>query len=234
MPEGGKVIAVVPAAGLGSRLGPGAGKTFVPLLSKPLLVWALEALQAAGEISEIIPVLKESDMEQASEIVEKYGLGKIKLIAPGGPERQDSVLSGLKLIRDESSTVLIHDGARPLLEHSLIRQTIEAMEGYDGAVAALPAKETIKETDEKGVIKKTLKRQALWAAQTPQVFPYRTIMEACQEAVQKGFYCTDDAALVERRGGRVRVVMGSYRNIKITTPEDLDVAEMFLKSGGRA
>jgi 2-C-methyl-D-erythritol 4-phosphate cytidylyltransferase len=229
VPEARKVIAVVPAAGLGTRLGPGANKTFLPLLDRPLIAWTLLALQAAEEIAEIIPVLKESDMEQAAEMVERYGLRKVKRIAPGGAERQDSVLSGLKLIKDPYSTVLIHDGARPLVEHSLIRETIAALEGYDGAVAALPARETIKEAERGGLIRKTLDRHVLWSAQTPQVFPYRGIMEAYEEAARDGFYSTDDSALVERRGGRVRVVMGSPRNIKITTPEDLGVAELFLR-----
>lgn len=229
MPGDGNVIAVVPAAGLGTRLGPGSNKVFLPLLDRPLLAWTLEALQAAEEIAEIIPVLKDSDMEQAWEMVERYGLTKIKRIARGGAERQDSVLSGLKLIQGPCSIVLIHDGARPLVEQALIRATIAALEGYDGAVAALPARETIKEADEGGLIRKTLIRQALWSAQTPQVFPYQGILEAYEEAAREGFRSTDDSALVERRGGRVRVVMGSQRNIKITTPEDLEVAEVLLK-----
>jgi 2-C-methyl-D-erythritol 4-phosphate cytidylyltransferase len=229
VPGPGRVIAVVPAAGLGTRLGPGLNKSFLPLLDRPLLAWTLEALQAAEEIAEIIPVLKGSEMEQAGEMVERYGLTKVKRIARGGAERQDSVLSGLELIKGPCSTVLIHDGARPLLEQALIRATIAALEGYDGAVAALPARETIKEADGAGLIRRTLQRQALWSAQTPQVFPFRGIMEAHEEAAREGFRSTDDSALVERRGGRVRVVMGSQRNIKITTPEDLEVAEMLLR-----
>jgi 2-C-methyl-D-erythritol 4-phosphate cytidylyltransferase len=227
-----KVIAVVPAAGFGRRFGAGTNKPFITLLDKPLVVWALETLQATKEIAEIIPVFKESDMEEGVRIVEDYGLSKVKRIAPGGKERQDSVYNGLKLITDKSAVVLIHDGARPLVDKTLIRNTIKGLEGYDGAVAALPPKDTIKETDENGDIRKTLKRQSLWAVQTPQVFYYKRIMDAYEKAMKEGFYSTDDSALVERQGGRIRVVMGSYKNIKITTPEDLDIAELFLKKAG--
>lgn len=229
---GAKVIAVVPAAGVGRRFGPGGNKPFHMLLDRPLVVWTLMTLQALKEISEVIPVFKESDMEQGVEMVESYGLSKVKSIAPGGTERQDSVYSGLKLVKNEQSTVLIHDGARALVQKALIRETIKGLKGCDGVIAAVPVKDTIKEIDKRAGVRKTLRRGSLWAVQTPQVFPYRTIMDAYERAMEEGFYSTDDAALLERQGGRVKVVMGSYENIKITTPEDLDIAEVFLKRTG--
>lgn len=224
-----KVIAVVPAAGAGRRLGPGANKPFQTLIDRPLIVWTLQRLQASDEIAEIIPVLRDPEKTEGMRLFKAYGLSKVRRIAEGGAERQDSVYSGLRLVGNASCIVLIHDGARPLLTEGLIRDTIRGLKGYEGAVAGLPPKDTIKKTDRGGVVRETLKRHTLRAVQTPQVFRFRTIMEAYERAMREGFYATDDSALVERLGGRVRVVQGSYMNIKITTPEDLHAAEMFLK-----
>ena len=225
-----KVIALVPAAGASRRFGPGANKPFHMLLDKPLIVWALTALEASERISEVIPVLKDTDMRQAADVFRSYGLSKIKRMAKGGPERQDSVYNALMLIGDEADAVLIHDGARPLLEKTLVEETLKGLEGYDGAIAAVLPRDTIKEAGENNALR-TLRREDLWSVQTPQVFRYRAIMDAYQKAMQEGFYSTDDSALLERQGGRVRVVEGSYKNIKITTPEDIDIAEMFLRKG---
>jgi len=238
-----KVKAIVPAAGLGRRFGPGANKPFEILDGKPLIVWSLETLGSVEEIEEIIPVLREADREKALEIFEQYELSKIKKIAPGGKERQDSVYNGLKLIEGQDCIVLIHDGARPFIQKNLIEKAIRELliahsppvtkggkgrlKGYDGVILGVPVKDTIKEAEGE-IIKKTLKRDSLWAIQTPQVFHYRTIFSAYEKATKEGFYPTDDAALVEKYGGKIRVIMGSYRNIKITTPEDLIAAEYFL------
>jgi 2-C-methyl-D-erythritol 4-phosphate cytidylyltransferase len=237
-----KVVAIVPAAGLGKRFGPGTNKSFQTLGGKPIVVWSLEKLEAAVEVIEIIPVLKMEDMEEGLEVLEKYGISKVKRIAPGGKERQDSVYNGLKLIEDKNYIVLIHDGVRPLIEKELIEKTIKELQfattpvsrgseavpkGFDGVVLGVPLKDTIKEAED-GIVKKTLKRDALWAVQTPQVFFYKNILAAYEKAMKEGVYFTDDAALVERYGGKIKVVMGSYRNIKITTPEDLAIAEFLL------
>lgn len=230
-----KVVAIVPAAGLGKRFGPGTNKPFQSLSGKPIIVWSLEILEAVVDIAEIIPVLKNEDMEQGAKVFEENSLSKIKKIAPGGRERQDSVYNGLKLIEDKNCLVLIHDGVRPLIERDLIERTIKELKDSDGVVTGVPLKDTIKEvqSSEFGVqneiiIKKTLKRNVLWAIQTPQVFPYNRLFTVYEKAMKEGFYSTDDAALVERYGGRIKVVMGSYKNIKITTPEDLAIAEFLL------
>jgi len=229
-----KIIAIVPSAGLGRRFGPNANKPFQTLKGKPLVIWTLGTLESIDEIAETIPVLKEEDMERGREVFEKYNLSKIGRIAPGGKERQDSVYNGLKLIEDKNCIVLIHDGARPLIEKPLIQETvrhmteiINAKEDYDGIALGVPIKDTVKEVAG-GTIKKTLRRDLLWAAQTPQVFPYQTILVAYEKAMKEGFYSTDDAALVERYGGKVKIMMGSYENIKVTTPEDLFIAEYLL------
>jgi 2-C-methyl-D-erythritol 4-phosphate cytidylyltransferase len=238
-----KVVAIVPAAGLGKRFGPGTNKPFQNLSGKPIIVWPLEILNAVVEVVEIIPVLKMEDMEYGLKIFEKYGISKIKRIAPGGKERQDSVYNGLKLIEDKNCIVLIHDGVRPLIERNLVENMITELlspsvpplqkggeggfNGFDGVTLGIPLKDTIKEA-ENGIIKKTLRRDSLWAIQTPQVFRYNNILTAYERAMKEGFCSTDDAALIEKYGGKVKVIIGSYKNIKITTPEDLAIAEFLL------
>jgi len=226
-----KAIAVVPSAGLGRRFGVGRNKPFETLGNKPVLIWSLEVLEKMPEISEIIPVLKESDIQAGTKLFKHYKITKVKRIAPGGKERQDSVFNGLQFIKDNGSIVLIHDGARPFLEQKTVRRALKALSGYDGVVIGLPPKDTIKEL--KGaLIQKTLKRDTLMTIQTPQIFFYKPLLEAYEKAMKQSFYATDDAALVERNRGRIVVVQGDYTNIKITTPEDLVIAEAFLKMRG--
>jgi 2-C-methyl-D-erythritol 4-phosphate cytidylyltransferase len=222
-----RIIAVVPSAGIGKRFGEKARKTFVTLGGKPLLLWALETLSAAPEVREIIPVIKEEDMEYALDLFEQYCIPKIKRIAPGGQERQDSVYHGINLIEDKNCIVMVHDGVRPLIEPAVITAAARQLKNCDGVVAAVPVKDTIKEAAEGEVIQ-TLARDRLWAVQTPQIFHCETIRNAYSRAMKESFYSTDDSALVEKYGGRIKVVMGSYTNIKVTTPEDLQVAELFL------
>lgn len=237
----GKVVAIVPAAGLGKRFGEEKNKPFYPLMDKPLIVWALEKLQEADEIIEIIPVLKEEDLILCGEIVEKYNITKVRRIVPGGKERQESVYNGMKMLDDNTSVVVIHDGARPLIEGDFIKRAITGLKDYDGVVVAVPVKDTIKEagrqrsavsgqqSEEDIIVERTLNRNVLWAVQTPQVFHFNKIKEAYEKAIADKYYATDDAALIEHYGGRVKIVMGSYRNIKITTPEDILIAEALLK-----
>jgi 2-C-methyl-D-erythritol 4-phosphate cytidylyltransferase len=226
-----KTIAIVPSAGLGRRFGEGRNKPFEKLGNKPVLIWALEVLEKMPEISEIIPVLKETDIQAGTELFEHYKITKVKRIAPGGKERQDSVFNGLHFISDKGSVVLIHDGARPFLEPKIVRRALSALSGYDGIVIGVPPKDTIKEIEGQ-LIRQTLTRDTLIAIQTPQIFFYQPLLAAYEKAMKESFYATDDAALVERNGGRIGVVKGEYTNIKITTPEDLVIAEAFLKMRG--
>ena len=235
-----RVVAVVPAAGIGKRFGSGTNKPFHNLSGRPLLAWSLQVLESVKEVVEIIPVLKVEDMDVGIDIFEQYGLSKIKKIAPGGKERQDSVYSGLKLIEDKDCVVLIHDGVRPLIEKSLVEKILRHMsdsmsdqEYCDGIIPGVPLKDTIKESTG-DIVKKTLKRDSLWAIQTPQAFLYERIMRAYETAIKESFYSTDDAALIERDKGRMKIMMGSYTNIKITTPEDLAIAEFFLSKKEQA
>jgi 2-C-methyl-D-erythritol 4-phosphate cytidylyltransferase len=236
------MVAVVPAAGLGKRFGQGTNKPFQTLGGKPLVVWSISELEKVSEIVEIIPVLKSADMAIGQKLFDEYAFSKIKKIAPGGKERQDSVYNGLRLIDDEDCMVLIHDGVRPLVGKELIENIIKELqsdlspsgmkdkagfEAIDGVIPGVPLKDTVKEA-ENGMVRKTLKRGSLWAVQTPQVFHYASVLHAYEKALNEGYFATDDAALVERYGGRVKIIMGSYRNIKITTPEDLEIAEYLL------
>jgi 2-C-methyl-D-erythritol 4-phosphate cytidylyltransferase len=229
-----KVIAIVPAAGIGKRFGSDTNKPFEILGGKPLVVWALKTLESIDEIEEIIPVLRKEDVDMGIEVFRSYNISKAKRVVKGGKERQDSVYNGLKLIEDKTCIILIHDGVRPFIEKSLIQESIRYMaeslkdkKDCDGVVPGVPVKDTIKEA-EGGIIKRTIKRDSLWAIQTPQVFPYMKISTAYERSVKEGYYSTDDAALIERYGGKIKVIMGSYSNIKITTPDDLIFAEYFL------
>jgi len=229
-----KVFAVVPAAGIGKRFGPGGKKLFNTLGGKPVVIHTLELLQSAPEITEIIPAVKEEDLMIFADLIEEFELNKVKQIVPGGQERQDSVYNGLRFISDDASVVLIHDGGRPFADCGMISRVLDDIEGCDGTVAAVPVKDTIKEAaagDEEAdalFVRCTLNRSVLYAVQTPQAFPFGVIMEAHEKAKRERFLGTDDASLVERYGGKIRLVPGSYRNIKITTPEDLAVAEALL------
>lgn len=227
-----RVVAIVPAAGLGKRFGEEKNKPFYPLLKKPLIIWTLETLQGIEEIAEIIPVLKEDDLIVCGDLVEQYNITKVKRIVPGGQERQDSVYNALKILDDKTSVVLIHDGVRPLVEAGLIRKSLSELKDCEGVVVGVPVKDTIKEVESQDglIVNKTLNRNILWAIQTPQVFFFEKIRDAYGKATVDKYYATDDAALIERYGGKVKVIMGSYRNIKITTPEDIDIAEALMKN----
>ncbi len=231
------VTAIVPAAGVGRRFGPGKDKPFQILGGKPLILWAIDTFQGIPEISEIIPVLRTEDSIAARKLFEQHGISKIKRIAPGGKERQDSVYNGLKLIEDKHGVVLIHDGARPFVERDFVNGMIAEMQkgrdDFDGIVPGVPVKDTIKEAAQ-GSVTKTLRRDKLWAVQTPQIFRHDKILKAYEQAMEKRRYATDDAALVEKFGGKIRIITGTYRNIKITTPEDLLIAEALLRENSKS
>ena len=171
------VIAIVPAAGLGKRFGEGANKPFAGLGDKPLIIWAVEALQVLPEITEIIPAVKETDTELCRRLFEDYSITKIKRFAAGGRERQDSVFNGLSLIEDRTAIVLVHDGVRPLIEPSVIRKVLQQLNGCDGVVVGVPLKDTVKEVTG-GIVKSTPERDRLWAIQTPQAFHFQALL-AC-------------------------------------------------------
>ena len=225
-----KVTALIPAAGMGKRMGKAVAKQFLPLGDKPMLAHTLLIFQRAAEIDEIIPVLSEEDMETClRDIIEQYHITKVKTLVVGGKERQDSVANGLQKLDKDTSIVMVHDGVRPFVTHEMIKESVDLAKKGECVVVGVPIKDTIKEVDDKGNVRHTLERSKLWAIQTPQTFPVKLLKKAYDDSRKRSICGTDDATLVERMGGKVRVIMGSYDNIKITTPEDLIVAEEILK-----
>lgn len=220
------IIAIVPSAGMGKRFG--GTKTLAKLSGAPVIAMTLKVLQEVSDIAEIIPVMLDEEMERGLRIVEEYGITKVKKIAPGGRERHESVYNGLKLVERDDSVVIIHDGVRPLVTPEIIKRSIHALQGCDGVVVGVPVKDTIKEVRD-GIVQGTPARNHLIAVQTPQVFHYSTLMDAYTGAIGSSMHITDDSAIVENAGGMVKTVSGSYENIKITTPEDLEIAETLLR-----
>jgi 2-C-methyl-D-erythritol 4-phosphate cytidylyltransferase len=229
-----KIIAIVPSAGLGKRFDPSRRKTFVSINGVPLLIYTLKRLQSEALIAEIIPVIRQDDTDRFKEMVKEYHLDKIKRVAPGGPERQDSIYNALRLIEAEgiayykNSYVLIHDGVRPYIPEGMIDKLVDEIKDVDGVIPGVPVKDTIKEIDGGGMVVSTLNREKVRAVQTPQFFSFRALKKAYDKAYEDGLYATDDAALVERTGGRVKIILGSPFNIKVTTPEDLKMVEYLL------
>ncbi|HCC68589.1 MAG TPA: 2-C-methyl-D-erythritol 4-phosphate cytidylyltransferase [Nitrospiraceae bacterium] len=222
-----KAIAIVPSAGIGKRFGITGRKTFVELGGVPLLIHTLQKFQKADSVTEVVPVLREEDLETGLELVESYGLSKIKKIAPGGKERQDSVYNALNLI-EHGDLVIVHDGVRPFVDVELIEEVIYRTKDVDNIVVGVPIRDTIKEVAEDGLVSRTMDREKLWAIQTPQAFPLNVLKLAYQKAYKENFFATDDAALVERIGGKIKIIIGSPLNIKITTQDDLILAEFLI------
>ena len=223
--------AVVLAAGRGKRMESSVHKQYLLLHEKPVLYYALKAFEESP-VQEIVLVVGKGEIEYCQkEIVEKYGFQKISYIIEGGAERYHSVYCGLKAIKG-ADYVLIHDGARPFLDEEIIKRNIQAVREYQACVAGMPVKDTIKVSDEEEFAAATPDRSKLWMIQTPQIFEYSLIRNAHESIRCKDMSSiTDDAMVVEQETGvKVALAEGSYQNIKITTPEDLFIAEAFLNS----
>ncbi len=225
-----KVTALIPAAGMGKRMGRTVAKQFLPLGDRPMLAHTLLAFQRASGVDEIIPILSKEDMESClKEVIELYHITKVKTLVVGGKERQDSVFNGLQKLDDDKGIVLVHDGVRPFVTQEMINEVVEFAKKGECVTVGVPLKDTVKEVGSDGIVKNTLDRSRLWAIQTPQAFPVKVLKRVYAEAYKHSFYGTDDSTLAERAGSKVRVIMGSYDNIKITTPEDLLLAEQIMK-----
>lgn len=220
---------VIVAAGTGSRMKMGINKQFIKLEGKEIIAYTIEKFYNNSNIEDIVVVVKEDESEFfKKEILDKYNFKNIK-IAYGGKERQDSVYNGLKSLDKKCDVVLIHDGARPFVSDKIIYNCIEEVKEHKAIVVGVPVKDTIKIIDNDKNIVDTPNRSVLWAVQTPQTFDYNILIDAYKDAYKSGFYGTDDAMLVERIGYKVKMVEGSYNNIKITTKEDLSVGSQILK-----
>lgn len=217
--------AVVVAAGSSLRMG-GVDKIFTPVLGRPLICFALDQLEAFPLVTEIALVLDSGSLLQGRELIDARGYHKVIHLCPGGKRRQDSVRSGLDSLAP-CDWVIVHDGARPCLDLPMLERGLAAAQEAGAAVAGVPVKDTIKVVSGQGTVLDTPDRQSLWSAQTPQIFRYDLLRKAHDRCVDD---VTDDAMMVESLGQPVKMFLGSYENLKVTTPEDLLLAEVFLKS----
>ena len=223
------VTAIIPAAGKGTRLRSEVHKTFYPLHSRPLLAYTLDVFEACRVVDHIVLVVSEEMVDRCStEIIDAFDYKKVKRIVHDGEHRQDSVYNGLRAIEGGCDIVVIHDGARPFVTVEIILRTVELCQEHQAVIVATPPKDTVKRGED-GFVIATLDRAKLWSVQTPQTFSYDLIIEAHKNAKKDRFCGTDDASLVERLGSKVKILEGSYDNIKITTQEDLYLAEKLLE-----
>lgn len=221
-------VALIAAAGSGKRMGAGRNKVFLPIHDAPILVHTLRGLARSEKINSFIIIAAENETDEIKERLRQEKLPPFKIVV-GGSERQYSIENGLKALPKDADIVLVHDAARPFVSVKTIEGVIDAAKKYGAAISAFPEKNTIKEV-ENGVITGTPKREKLWAATTPQGFSKDVLLKAYQKAREDNYLGTDDASLVERIGVAVHIVEDSYDNFKITTPNDLKMAEYMLTS----
>ena len=236
-----KTVAVVLAAGSGSRMKTDVKKQYMEIGGKPLVYYSLKAFEESI-IDDIVLVVSRGDVDYVkNEIVKKYGFDKVTAVVEGGLARYHSVRLGLQAADPNSDYAFIHDGARPFIDRDIIMRSFQAVKEYKACVVGMPAKDTIKISDEKGFAASTPDRNLMWTVQTPQVFSYKMILELYQrldreegDLMAKGINITDDAMVVEYyTDTKVKLVEGSYDNIKITTPEDIAVAEAIIDRRSR-
>lgn len=227
--------AIVLAAGRGRRMGTKTAKQYLELQGKPVLAYALEVFEQSSVIDDILLITGEDHIDYCKkEICEKYGIKKVSAVAPGGKERYESVWKALCILKErgQSGYVMIHDGARPFLTENILERVYRQVQTYKACVVGMPVKDTIKLIDKAGQITESPDRSFVWQAQTPQAFAIPLIIEAFEKQMKEDCsHITDDAMVVERQMGvPVYMVEGSYRNIKITTPEDLMIAQALLRA----
>lgn len=224
------VSVIIAAAGMSNRMGSKINKQFIAIDNKPILVHTIEKFEQSKYIDEIIIVSKEEEVDYCrKEIVRKYGFNKVSKIIRGGKERQDSIYNGLMALNENTDIVLTHDGARPFVKKEHIEDGIKGVIEHGACVVGVPVKDTIKVVSDTAVVHHTPKRSLLWAAQTPQCFWTYLIKKGYEHAMNEGIVGTDDSSLVEKMGHEIKMIMGSYDNIKITTPEDVIIAESLSK-----
>jgi len=225
----GKVWALIVAAGKGKRMGAGINKQFINIKGKPILYYTLKAFSDNVNVDKIIVVCAKDEIDYCiDELINKYNFCKVACIVQGGAERQESVFNGLKAI-DDCEIVLIHDGARPFVTDKIIQDGIDYAKIYGACACGVTPKDTIKIKDEVGFSVSTPKRENLFSVQTPQTFKHDLILNCYNNLINKYVGFTDDTSVVEYFGHKVLLYQGSYNNIKITTPEDLFLAEKILE-----
>lgn len=222
------VSVIIAAAGNSTRYGTGKSKQFLILDNTPVLIKSIQAFEEIDDVKEIIVTARKQDFDIIEDFIAQYGVRKVKHIVEGGATRQDSIYAAVEKIDEKADLVAVHDGARPLIKRKVIESVIQKADKVDAAACAVPVKDTIKIIDSSGKIVTTPERDSLRAVQTPQIFRFSLYKEAIEKAVSDGKQYTDDCQLVESMGYPVYLVDGDYENIKITTPDDLLVAEKFL------
>ena len=228
-----KSVGIILAAGSGKRMKRNTPKQFLDINGRPMLYYSLKAFEESPVDSVVLVLAKEYMDECKKNVIDKYHFKKVKYIVEGGAERYDSSYMGLLACRDDKyDIVLIHDSGRPMVTVDVITQAINAASSHKACVIAVPTKDTIKIADDKGYCDITPDRKKIWSVQTPQAFDFKICMSAYEKLMQDDeskLGITDDAMVVERMlGVKVKLCMGDYRNIKVTTPEDLDIASVFL------
>ncbi|HOW35138.1 MAG TPA: 2-C-methyl-D-erythritol 4-phosphate cytidylyltransferase [Candidatus Omnitrophota bacterium] len=222
-----KTQAIIAAGGQGVRLKTALPKTLVPLRGKPILAYTLAAFERSPLINSIVVVGHKGYLPDFQKLIKRYRLRKVKYVVAGGKTRRESVDNGLKILDKDTDFVAIHDGARPFVTKEMIAQSIACARKHSAAIIAVPVKPTIKAVNSATMtVGRTLDRKTLWEVQTPQVFKKEIILKAHSKI--KDIHASDDACLVEKVGIKVKVVAGDYRNIKITTPDDLIFARAIL------
>jgi 2-C-methyl-D-erythritol 4-phosphate cytidylyltransferase len=229
-----KAVAIIPAGGQGKRFGTQLPKQYVEIAGTPLIVHTLRKFDPAYGINGgiIIPVPTADIDFVREEIVARYGIKGVIAVLAGGRERQDSVRAGLEALPADTEIVAVHDAVRPFVSTEMIRKVIEQAALNSAATLGVPVKDTVKRVDAGNSVVGTVDRKDLWLTQTPQAFRRTVIIHAYKSAYEDGVYATDEASLVERVGVTVKMVLGSYENIKITTAEDLDFAQFLMKREG--
>ncbi len=229
--EGSLVVALVPAAGKGLRMGGAVPKQFLSLGGEPLVVHSLRVLQASPVIDHIILAVPQADLDYClNDLAVRFGFSKITKVVAGGKERQDSVRHALEHVSEETEIVVIHDAVRPFLTQQMLADAVASARRVGGAIVALPMRDTVKQVDAEHRIERTVDREPLWLAQTPQAFRRDRLLDAHRKAHVEGVHATDDAYLFEWAGHPVVVVEGSGENIKVTRPEDMVIGEAILAS----
>ncbi len=228
-----KLVVIVPAAGVGKRMGLGYNKAFAKIGGVPILVYCMAMLARTQLVDEAIVVLGETELAAGEAMLAQYqekyfSTLRYQLVA-GGKERQDSVMNALAVVPEDADYIAVHDGARPFAGTEVFKRTLAAAKQYGAAIATVPVKDTIKVVDDNGVVVSTLERSTLQAVQTPQIFEAELLLKAYDNLVRHPMAVTDDASVVELYGHKVCTVMGRYENIKLTTPEDLIWAERLLQ-----
>jgi 2-C-methyl-D-erythritol 4-phosphate cytidylyltransferase len=222
-----KTQVVLPVAGSGIRMNHSTPKPLLLLNGKPLFLYSLDVFEKCGLVESVIVVAHPDYMTEYKSWILRHGLNKVAELIPGGETRRESVYAGLKEVDADTDIVLVHDGARPLVTLDVVEKSIALCRDFDAVISAVPVKSTIKRVQGNNLlVEETLNRKELWEVQTPQTFRAKVLRQAHDTLPPQDF--TDDAAMVEAIGGKVRILPGQYSNIKITTPEDLLIAQALL------